>query len=161
MDLFVDAALQHRDFAASEGVAPHLAQQLVRKLTSVDTTANDTKRNGVTAGNASTDTTSIRTTMSAPLHRFAVQTLQQHLRELQARHVEDRAMVVLDTATGDVLASVGSYGEHSSAADVDGVTALRQPGSTLKPFLYAQAIAEQRITAASLLDDASTQMQSW
>ncbi len=34
--------------------------------------------------------------------------------------------------------------------------ALRQPGSTLKPFLYAQAIAEQRLTAASLLDDAPT-----
>jgi penicillin-binding protein 1C len=41
---------------------------------------------------------------------------------------------------------------------VDGVLAPRQPGSTLKPFLYAQAIAEQRLTAASLLDDAPTQI---
>ena len=38
--------------------------------------------------------------------------------------------------------------------------ALRQPGSTLKPFLYAQAIAEQRLTAASLLDDSSAQLQT-
>jgi penicillin-binding protein 1C len=43
---------------------------------------------------------------------------------------------------------------------VDGVTALRQPGSTLKPFLYAQAIAERRLTAASLLDDSGTQIQT-
>jgi penicillin-binding protein 1C len=50
---------------------------------------------------------------------------------------------------------VGSSGTLSQASEVDGVTALRQPGSTLKPFLYAQAIAEKRITAASLIEDSS------
>jgi penicillin-binding protein 1C len=43
---------------------------------------------------------------------------------------------------------------------VDFVTALRQPGSTLKPFLYAQAIAERRLTAASLLEDSPTHIQT-
>ena len=43
---------------------------------------------------------------------------------------------------------------------MDGVTALRQPGSTLKPFLYAQAIAERRLTAASLLEDSPTHLQT-
>ena len=98
----------------------------------------------------------LQTTLRAPLQRFAVQTLQQHLRELRGRHVEDGAVLVLDNASGEVLAWVGSSGELSAAAEVDGVTALRQPGSTLKPFLYAQAIAERRITAASLLEDAAT-----
>jgi penicillin-binding protein 1C len=42
----------------------------------------------------------------------------------------------------------------SSARDVDAVLAPRQAGSTLKPFLYAQALDEKRLTAASLLDDA-------
>jgi penicillin-binding protein 1C len=68
--------------------------------------------------------------------------------------------VVLDNATGEVLAWVGSSGELSDAAEVDGVMALRQPGSTLKPFLYAEAIAERRITAASLLEDSSSQIQT-
>jgi penicillin-binding protein 1C len=89
-----------------------------------------------------------------------VQTLQSHLRELAGRHVEDAALLVLDNATGEVLAWVGSSGPLSNAADVDAVTALRQPGSTLKPFLYAQAIAERRITAASLLEDSATQIQT-
>jgi penicillin-binding protein 1C len=97
-------------------------------------------------------------TLDASLQRFALQTLQRHLRELRGRHVEDGAVVVLDNASGEVLAWVGSSGELSRAAEVDGVLALRQPGSTLKPFLYAQAIAEQRLTAASLLDDAPTQI---
>jgi penicillin-binding protein 1C len=136
LDLFTSAALQRRDYAASSGIAPHLAQQLVRAPHGA----------------------SVRTTLHAPLQRFAVQTLQQQLRELAGRHVEDGALVVLDNATGAVLAWVGSSGELSRAADVDGVTALRQPGSTLKPFLYAEAIAERRLTAASLLNDAGTQI---
>ena len=47
--------------------------------------------------------------------------------------------VVLDNASGEVLAWVGSSGELSGAAEVDGVLAPRQPGSTLKPFVYALA----------------------
>ncbi len=60
---------------------------------------------------------------------------------------------MLDNATGEVLAWVGSSGLLSQAGEVDGVLAARQPGSTLKPFLYAQAIAQRRITAASLIED--------
>ena len=50
-------------------------------------------------------------------------TLQRHLRELDGRNVEDGALVVLDNATGEVLAWVGSSGELSRAHEVDGVTA--------------------------------------
>ena len=137
LDMFATAALQHRDFDASEGIAPHLARRLV-------------------ALNPGSRT--IHSTLRAPLQRFAVQTLAQHLRELQGRHVEDGAIVVLDNASGEVLAWVGSSGRLSAAAEVDGVLALRQPGSTLKPFLYAQALAERRITAASLLEDSASQI---
>lgn len=101
--------------------------------------------------------TRITSTLDANLQRMAVTTLGQTLRELstpgRARNVQDGAIVVIDNASGDVLAWVGSSGALSSAAQVDGATSLRQAGSTLKPFLYAQAIAEQRLTAASLLDD--------
>ena len=157
LDLFTSAALQRRDYAASSGIAPHLA----RRLVSVHAEPVDATRPPSTStSSVRTDTVrpTIRTTLHAPLQRFAVQTLQQQLRELAGRHVEDGALVVLDNASGAVLAWVGSSGELSRASDVDGVTALRQPGSTLKPFLYAQAIAERRLTAASLLDDAGTQI---
>ncbi|VVE84052.1 penicillin-binding protein 1C [Pandoraea sputorum] len=101
--------------------------------------------------------TRITSTLDANLQRMAVNTLGQTLRELstpgRARNVQDGAIVVIDNASGDILAWVGSSGALSSAAQVDGATSLRQAGSTLKPFLYAQAIAEQRLTAASLLDD--------
>lgn len=156
LDLFTTAALQRKAFDASEGVAPHVARQLM----SVRAEPAEGLDVPAKASTNSARTVSIHTTLRAPLQRFAVQTLQQHLRELQGRHVEDGALVVLDNASGEVLAWVGSSGELSNAAEVDGVTALRQPGSTLKPFLYAQAISQRRLTAASLLEDSSTQIQT-
>jgi penicillin-binding protein 1C len=100
----------------------------------------------------------VTSTLDAKLQRFASDTLTRTLIELNApahpRNVHDGAVVVLDNATGDVLAWVGSSGKLSGARDVDAVLARRQAGSTLKPFLYAQAIDERRLTTASLLDDA-------
>jgi penicillin-binding protein 1C len=154
LDMFAEGALKQRSFEASEGVAPHMARRLVASQ-AAKTAATPT---GTATRPAAQST--IQSTLSAPLQRFAVQTLQQQLRELAARHVEDGAIVVLDNATGEVLAWVGSSGTLSNAAEVDGVTALRQPGSTLKPFLYGEAIAERRITAASMLEDAGTQIQT-
>lgn len=137
LDTFTALALQRKAFAPSEGTAPHLAQQLLRQT-------------------AAPRPAALTASLRAPLQRFASQSLQQHLRELRGRHVQDGAVLVLDNASGEVLAWVGSSGPLSASAEVDHVLALRQPGSTLKPFLYAQAIAQQRLTAASLLDDAPT-----
>lgn len=115
-----------------DGDAPHLARRLLT----------------VPGGH-------VRSTLDARLQRFAVETLERHLRELDERNVEDGAVVVLDNASGEALAWVGSGGPASRAAEVDGVMARRQPGSALKPFLYALALERRLLTAASILDDSS------
>lgn len=148
LDMYATAALQRRAYDASEGVAPHFARHLLRQRAAAS---------GVSGG---VFPERMQSTVRAPLQRFAVQTLQQQLRELHGRNAEDGALVVLDNATGAVLAWVGSSGALSQAGEVDGVLALRQPGSTLKPFLYGQAIAERRLTAASLVDDSPAQINT-
>ena len=135
-----EQALRARLWPASEGIAPHWAQRAWK------------------ARDAAAAPMQLTTTVSAPVQRLAMDSVQRHLRELQGRNVEDAAAVVLDNASGEVLAWVGSSGALSQASDVDGVVAWRQPGSTLKPFLYAQAIEERRLTAASLLEDSSAQI---
>ncbi|WP_284409129.1 penicillin-binding protein 1C [Acidovorax sp. SUPP3334] len=154
LDLFTTAALQRRAFDGAYGVAPHFARYLLRQ---VDAPVPSPAATPATtpAEEPPQRRERVASTVSAPLQRFAVQTLHQHLRELRGRNVEDGAVVVLDNATGEVLAWVGSSGLLSQAGEVDGVLALRQPGSTLKPFLYAQAFSEQRLTAASLIEDSS------
>jgi penicillin-binding protein 1C len=99
-----------------------------------------------------------RTTLDAALQRQARALLHRHLAELAGQQVEDGAVVVLDNATGAVLAWVGSSGALSAAADVDAVLARRQPGSTLKPFVYGLAFEQRVLTPASLLHDAPVQL---
>lgn len=145
LDLLATAALQRRAYASSEGVAPHFARQRLAQA-----------RAALAPGAALP--AQLPSSLRADLQRFAVQTLAQQLRELRGRAVEDGAIVVLDNASGELLAYVGSSGRLSRAGEVDAVQARRQPGSTLKPFLYAQALAERRLTAASLLHDAPAQI---
>ena len=97
-------------------------------------------------------------TLDARLQRVAIAALHRQLTELDGRNVEDGALVVLDNASGEVLAWVGSSGDLSGAAQVDGVLARRQPGSTLKPFVYALAFERRLITPASLIDDSPAQL---
>jgi penicillin-binding protein 1C len=157
LDMFTSAAVQRRAFDANEGIAPHAARRALRELRDAGEAA---ALSTTSARQAANKETAVRTTLRAPLQRFALGTLQRHLKELRGRHVEDGALVVLDNASGEVLAWVGSSGPLSQAAEVDAVIALRQPGSTLKPLLYAQAIAERRLTAASLIDDSSAQINT-
>jgi penicillin-binding protein 1C len=114
----------------SPGLAPHLAQKLL---------AQPGER--------------LQSTLDADLQRFAQAALQGRLKDLARQNAEDGALLVLDNASGEVLAWVGSSGVLSAAPEVDGVSALRQAGSTLKPFLYALAFERRDLTAASLLDD--------
>ena len=99
------------------------------------------------------DTPLVKSTLDGELQRFALQTLQQELAQLNARNVNDGAILALDNDSGEVLAYVGNGGATSSAAHVDGVRAHRQAGSTLKPFLYQFALEKKLLTAASPLDD--------
>ena len=93
-------------------------------------------------------------TLDADVQRLAVESLRRHLLAVRGAHVADGAVLVVDNATGDVLAYVGSSGELSVAPLVDGVRARRQAGSALKPFLYGLALEERIVTPATLLDDA-------
>jgi penicillin-binding protein 1C len=150
------ASKGHVRLDADAQLAPHLARQLAGPLVGHATGHAAGDMASARPGQATTLTltpASIRTTLDARLQRFARDTLRQHLRELRERHVEDGALIVLDNATGEVLAWVGSSGGLSQAAEVDGVMAPRQAGSTLKPFLYQIAIEERWLTAASILDD--------
>jgi penicillin-binding protein 1C len=96
----------------------------------------------------------VRSTLDAGLQRFVSESLRRHLILLTKHHVEDGAVVVADNVSGEILAWVGSSGVLSGASEVDGVTALRQAGSTLKPFLYGLAFERRLMTPATLIEDA-------
>jgi penicillin-binding protein 1C len=65
------------------------------------------------------------------------------------------AIIVVDNASGDVLARVGSAGyfDETRAGQVDMTRAVRSPGSTLKPFIYGLAFEDGFVHPESLIDD--------
>jgi len=68
------------------------------------------------------------------------------------------AIVVADQQTGDILASVGSAGLFATASDgyLDMTTAVRSPGSTLKPLIYGLAFELGMAHPESLIEDRPT-----
>jgi penicillin-binding protein 1C len=121
----------------SVAFAPHVARQLLTR-----------------------DVAEVRSSLDADLQRHASASLRQQLLQLQGEGVRDGAVLVVDNASGEVLAYVGNAGTNPKANYVDGVRAMRQAGSTLKPFLYGLAIDAQRLTAASLLDDSPVNLDT-
>ena len=97
----------------------------------------------------------IHTTIDHRYQYIAERILRDRLRPLQGQGVSTGAVVVLDTKTHEVLAMVGSHDffDKTSAGQVNGTLALRSPGSTLKPFIYALAIDKGLITPQTLLFD--------
>ncbi|MGH7285382.1 MAG: penicillin-binding transpeptidase domain-containing protein, partial [Polyangiaceae bacterium] len=77
------------------------------------------------------------------------------LEPLAKKHVTAASVVVIDNASGDVLAYVGSqdFFDAKNHGQNDGVRARRQPGSTLKPFVYGLAMEKLGFTAAPVLPD--------
>jgi penicillin-binding protein 1C len=125
-----------RRLADDPDMAPHLANDLLK-------TPGET----------------VTTTLDANVQKLAADALRRQLLGLGDR-ARDGAVVVVDNASGDVLAYVGGIGGASTAAQVDNADAYRQAGSTLKPFLYGQDIERGFLTAASILDDAPVQLDT-
>lgn len=72
----------------------------------------------------------------------------------QAPGVKDGAAVVIETATGKVRAMVGTLpGGDPATLAVNAALAWRSPGSTMKPFIYGEAIQGGLITADTVLED--------
>jgi penicillin-binding protein 1C len=95
----------------------------------------------------------VSSTLDAGLQRFVRERLAHHLAALRAQRMGEGAAIVIDNASGEVLAYASVTTRPERSRFVDGVAARRQAGSTLKPFLYATAFDRRLLTPASLLDD--------
>ncbi len=96
-----------------------------------------------------------RTTIDLPLQRFVETQVRDVVRGLGDHDVHQAAALVIDNRTRQILAYVGStdYFDDLALGRNDGVAALRQPGSALKPFLYELALERRAIRPTTILLD--------
>jgi len=101
----------------------------------------------------------------APSIRLALDAgLQAGLELLVRRHAErfgpavSGALIVIDNATGEVLADVGTADPRSvaRAGALDMARTFRSPGSALKPFIYALAFENGIAAPDTVIEDRPT-----
>jgi penicillin-binding protein 1A len=72
----------------------------------------------------------------------------------------EAAVGIADNATGELLAMVGGT-VHARGSFNRFTQAKRQPGSSFKPFVYGAALASQRFSAATLVEDSPEIYEKW
>jgi penicillin-binding protein 1C len=81
-----------------------------------------------------------------------------YIQRLKKYNIHNAAIIVLNNETKSVEAYLGSadFKDHTHGGQVDGVMAVRSPGSTLKPLVYAAGFDEGLITPKSIMTDVPT-----
>ncbi|MDR2900888.1 MAG: penicillin-binding protein 1C [Treponema sp.] len=84
----------------------------------------------------------VTSTLDLRMQTFAEQQLENELVQLSGNRVGNGAILLIENETGNVLAYVGSksWFDEDTQGKIDGIRVLNQPGSCLKPFLYAMAL---------------------
>jgi 1A family penicillin-binding protein len=91
----------------------------------------------------------VTTAMDLPLQRLAERILRDSVKAISPQL--QGALLCLDPTSGDVLAAVGGV-DFSTSSYNRAFIAKRQPGSSIKPLIYAAAL-EKGFTASSLFND--------
>ena len=101
-------------------------------------------------------------TIDLDIQTTTARILSQQVSSLSESGAGNGAALVVDTATGDVLAYVGSasYFARPERGAIDYVQTRRSPGSALKPFFYGLALERGRMTAATELPDTPLEFQT-
>lgn len=98
----------------------------------------------------------IKTTLSKEVQEEAEKINKEEIEKLKGLNATNGAIVVLDSKTSEILAMVGSYDYNNEEfGQFNTATALRQPGSAIKPITYALAF-EKGFTADTLIMDLTT-----
>ena len=122
--------------------APHLSSRLKRRYA---------------------DRSIIQTFISAEKQRRVAETTRSYVDQLLGKNVTNASVLVVNNATRQVIAYVGSsnFYDNQHAGQVDGIKAIRSPGSTLKPLLYGLHFDQGTLTPKRRLADVRTDFQGY
>src|SRR5436190_3828288 len=121
---------------ATRGIVPHYVPHLAYKL----------KKQGSHL---------IKTTIDLNTQLKTEKIVEDYVRAQRLRNIKNAAVVIIDNKTHQVITYVGSsnFTDTIDGGQVNGANAIRQPGSTLKPLLYAMCFDEGLLTPKTIIID--------
>ncbi|MCX6044430.1 MAG: transglycosylase domain-containing protein [Chloroflexi bacterium] len=137
--------LRQANDSTNLNLAPHFVQYVIETL-DARLGQGYTRRAGL----------NIRTTLDLKLQTLAQQIVTQSVAELRPQYdLSNAALVAMRPNSGEILAMVGSADFYNDAisGQVNVTVSLRQPGSAIKPVLYATAISDTVVSPATVIWD--------
>jgi penicillin-binding protein 1C len=125
--------------------APHFVQYVTSELNRLRP-GEDARRSGLR----------VFTTLDLPMQQLAERVVREQVERIGAQHdLSNGALVAMKPGTAEILAMVGSadFYDTSIAGQVNVSTSSRQPGSAIKPILFALAMNDLRISPATIIWD--------
>ncbi len=121
---------------AKRGVVPKLAPHLAYKL----------KQSGADI---------IKTNIQLNTQMKTEKLVKDYVRTLRLSNIRNAAVIIIDNETHKVITYVGSsdFTDTTDGGQVNGAAAVRQPGSTLKPLVYALCFDEGLLTPKKMIND--------
>ena len=134
---------------ASRGSVPHYIPHLSYKL----------KKQGPT----STSLSIVKTNIDLNTQLKTEKLVEDYIRIQKLKNIKNAAVVIIDNKTHKIITYVGSanFYDTSDGGQVNGADAVRQPGSTLKPLLYAMCFDEGLLTPKTVMTDVMVNYNSY
>ena len=128
---------------ATRGTVPHYIPHLSYKL----------KKQGGTSASHSIIKTNINLNTQLKTEKL----VEDYVRTQRLRNIKNAAVVIIDNRTHKIITYVGSsnFYDTTDGGQVNGANAVRQPGSTLKPLMYAMCFDEGLLTPKTVITDVS------
>jgi penicillin-binding protein 1C len=105
----------------------------------------------------------IATTLNLPIQKTAEKLLSNYVKRIRSKGISNGAAIIIENKTNSVTGYCGSndFDDTLFSGQINGINAIRSPGSTLKPALYAFAFDEGILTPAMKLLDILTDFNGY
>lgn len=142
----LQADLQHGNPAFSNNAAPHFAQYIQDQLQSIFGQSNPELLQGSLV---------VNTTLDLGIQNLAVQAVKKGVASLVKQGANNGALLMIDPQNGNIEAMVGSADFYNKdiAGQYNVVLAARRPGSSFKPYVYAEGFREGVLKPDTILQD--------
>lgn len=105
----------------------------------------------------------IHTNLDLAIQSDVADICKNYIQKINHQNIKNAACIIIDNKTSKIVAYIGSadFENTLDGGQVDGIKAVRQPGSTLKPILYGLCIDKGWITPKMMMTDVSVNFNGY